>query len=221
MLAHVRRAILMAALMAVPLAAQMRGGLPLLTPTARPAFSPHPLGFPDGHRAAPSAVYLGTPLWSEWPSYSSAPSVVIIQPPATPAAKQTEDAKPITPVMIEWQGDRYVRHGADEAVKSNAARPEVFEPKVVPGPARADAGLARMEAPPTVFVFRDGHRAESSDYSIISGVIYARGDYWKTGAWSENIRISDLDVSATERANQERGVPFRLPGAPNEVITRP
>ena len=132
----------MAALMAVPLAAQMRGGLPLLTPTARPAFSPHPLLFPDVHRAAPSAVYLGTPLWSEWPSYSSAPSVIIIQPPAAPAAKQTEDAKPITPVMIELQGARYVRRGADEAVKSNSARPD-FESRVVHGPARTDAGPAR------------------------------------------------------------------------------
>jgi hypothetical protein len=213
----------MAALMAAPLAAQMRGGLPLLRPTARPAFSAHPSGFPDGHRALPSAVYLGTPLWGEWPSYSSAPSVVIIQPPATPAAKQTEDAKPITPVMIELQGDRYVRRGTDAVVKSSPPRPEIPQAKIAHGPAArtADAGLARAKAPPTVFVFRDGRRAESSDYSIISGVIYARGDYWKTGAWSENIRISDLDVSATERANQERGVPFRLPGAPNEVITRP
>jgi hypothetical protein len=70
-------------------------------------------------------------------------------------------------------------------------------------------------------IFRDGHHEESSDYSIISGVIYARGDYWTSGSWSKQIPLSQLDLPATLKANQERGVTFRLPGAPNEVVTRP
>ena len=55
----------------------------------------------------------------------------------------------------------------------------------------------------------------------ISGVIYARGDYWTNGSWSKQIPVSQLDLPATFKANQERGVTFRLPAAPNEVITRP
>ncbi len=72
-----------------------------------------------------------------------------------------------------------------------------------------------------IFVFRDRHREQSNDYSIISGVIYARGDYWTNGYWSKQIPLSQLDLPATFQANQERGIVFRLPSAPNEVVTRP
>ena len=60
-----------------------------------------------------------------------------------------------------------------------------------------------------------------SNYSIISGVIYARGDYWTTGQWSRRIKLSQLDLPATIKANQQQGIMFRVPAAPNEVITRP
>lgn len=76
------------------------------------------------------------------------------------------------------------------------------------------------EPPPATFVFRDGHREQSSDYSIISGVIYARGNYWTSGYWAKQIPVAQLDLPATFRANQEHGVIFRLPTAPNEVVTR-
>lgn len=223
MLQHVLKAILISAMVGAPLAAQMRGGLPTLAPTARPSFSSRGFRFPDGHRGVPAAVYLGTPFWGDdWASYTSSPSVIVIQPPAPPAVKQTEDAKPIMPVVIELEGDRYVRRTPDETAKSTSPRTEVGR-TVAPGSTvpSSEARFARAEAPPTVFVFRDGRRAESSDYSIISGVIYAKDNYWKTGAWSQNIKIGDLDLSATERANRDRGVSFRLPSAPNEVITRP
>jgi hypothetical protein len=224
MLQHILKAILMAAIMGAPLAAQMRGGLPTLAPTARPSFGSRAFRFPDGHRGVPAAVYLGTPFWGDdWTSYTSSPSVIVIQAPAPSAVKQNEDAKPIMPVMIELEGGRYVRRSADETAKSNSPRTEMAAQTGVHGSTgpSSEARFARGEAPPTVFVFRDGRRAESSDYSIISGVIYAKDDYWKTGTWCQNIKISDLDLSATERANRDRGVSFRLPGAPNEVITRP
>ncbi len=75
--------------------------------------------------------------------------------------------------------------------------------------------------PPATFVFRDGHREQSSDYFIASGVIHTRSDYWATGSWSKEIPLAHLDLPATFQANQEQGVPFRIPTAPNEVITRP
>jgi hypothetical protein len=74
---------------------------------------------------------------------------------------------------------------------------------------------------PTTFIFRDSHHEQSSDYSIISGIIYARLDYWTAGQWSKQIRLSDLDIPATIKANQDQDVAFRVPSAPNEIITRP
>jgi hypothetical protein len=74
---------------------------------------------------------------------------------------------------------------------------------------------------PTIFVFRDGHREESSDYSIVSGIIYAKSEYWTDGAWTKQIPLSDLNIPESRQVNQERGVKFVLPAAPNEVVTRP
>lgn len=192
------------------------GGLPILAPS-----SPHS-GFPGSghHRPFPTGFYLGTPLWADdyFPHNDQPPQVYVIQTPAASPEKPTlEEPKPIVPVMIELQGDKYVRRATAETSnpQANSANPASLTSHPI-APASASA-----EEPAAVFVFRDGHREESSDYSIISGVIYSRGDYWTTGAWSKKILLADLDVPATMQANRERGVHFRLPNAPNEVITRP
>ena len=55
----------------------------------------------------------------------------------------------------------------------------------------------------------------------MNGVIYAKADYWTSGSWTTQIQVADLDVPATLRLNQERGLKFVLPAGPNEVVTRP
>ena len=66
-----------------------------------------------------------------------------------------------------------------------------------------------------------GRREEVSEYSIISGTIYSKADYWTTGSWTKKIQIADLDVPATLKINQERGLKFVLPTSPNQVVIRP
>jgi len=72
-----------------------------------------------------------------------------------------------------------------------------------------------------VLVFRDGHKDEVSEYTIMSGTIYSKTDYWTTGSWTRKIQVADLDVPATLKLNRERGLKFALPGSPNEVVIRP
>jgi len=72
-----------------------------------------------------------------------------------------------------------------------------------------------------VLVFRDGRTEEVSDYTIMSGTIYSKADYWSSGSWTRKIQIADLDVPATLKQNQERGLSFVLPSGPNEVVMRP
>jgi len=190
-------------------------------------------GFRAGpHARFPQAIYLGSPFWEDdyFPQDAAAPSVIVIQQPAPPAspAKAVEEAKPAEPLLIEWDGERYVRRSGGSSVltaagtseqskakKSSTAQPTHFSEAATP------AALARAESAPATFVFRDGHQEQSSDYTIASGMIYARGDYWTSGTWTKKIPIAQLDIPATLRANADKGVPFRLPGAPNEVITRP
>jgi len=173
-------------------------------------------------------VYLGTPFWGDdfGSSYGEAPSVIVVQtPPAQQNFVERDEPKPAAPLLIELQGDRYVRRtdGAEGANPAASKRDSVAEATPATGTsARSGSSMQpHVELPPTLFVFRDGHREESSDYSIVTGVIYARGQYWTNGYWSKQISLSQLDLPATFKANQERGVPFRLPNAPNEVVTRP
>ena len=218
-------------LLAAPLLAQ--GHVPV-----RIALPPHPGSGEHGHLHR--SFFLGSPFFPDYSTYDSSAPVIIVQTPS-PApperiASPLEEHKPAAPLMIEWQGDRYVRRTSESAASARATQPDyVAEPngktnsksrpaesKVRPGEkTMPHEGTVTRNLPPATFVFRDGHREQSRDYFIASGVIHTRSDYWASGSWSKKIPLAELDLPATYQANQEQGVPFRLPTAPNEVITRP
>jgi hypothetical protein len=164
------------------------------------------------------AIFLGTPLlFSDYPSepvvlQAPPPQIVVVQQPAAP---QTSDAVKPGPLMIEWQGDRYVR------VTENENRSTPAQLDYVPTSSKRTVPASGRDLPPAVLVFRDGGREEVRDYAIIRGVMYAQADYWKDGYWTKQIQLSALDLPATLEANQQRGVKFVLPAGPNEVVTRP
>ena len=65
--------------------------------------------------------------------------------------------------------------------------------------------------PPTVLVFRDQHREETKNYAIVAQTL------WKFDAQrTEKISLANLDLPATEKANEQRGVTFRIPGSNSE-----
>jgi hypothetical protein len=174
------------------------------------------------HTHLPRSLYLGSPFWADYPTSDAPSPIIVVQTPqASPErVPQIEEPKPAPPLLIEWQGDRYVRRTSEPQSNARAIQSDYSEtsPSIA---SRAPESGAHRDLPPATFVFRDGHREQSSDYSIISGVIYTRADYWTSGSWSKQIPLAQLDLPATFRANQDQGVPFRLPNAPNEVITRP
>ncbi len=87
-----------------------------------------------------------------------------------------------------------------------------------PATQKAPTPSPARELPPAVLVYRDGHREEIPDYAIADGVIYVRGNDWQNGHWTKHIPLAALDPPATIQANQQRGVEFLLPTAPNVVI---
>jgi len=122
------------------------------------------------------------------------------------------------PLMIELQGDRYVR------VSSAAVDGEALPLKQASDSTLAKSVVAKSPAsdlPSAVLVFRDGHREEVHDYTIADGFLYAQGDYYTDGYWNKKIDLSTLDVAETIKTNALRNVKFALPSSPNEVITRP
>lgn len=176
--------------------------------------------------------------------YSAAAAPNFFLMPPMPSAAMIEDqSRPAAqPLMIELRGDRYVRVTPGEenteskttpaekgqmAVAANSEE-SLAAPKYGTVPSGKFAAssstlkpLASRELPPTILVFRDGHSESVRDYAIADGVIYARGNYYTDGYWNKKIEVSTLNVPQTVQSNQARGVTFLLPGAPNEVITRP
>jgi hypothetical protein len=60
--------------------------------------------------------------------------------------------------------------------------------------------------PATVLVFKDGHQVEVSNYAIVGNTIF---DF--TPGHSRRVALSELNVQATQKQNDDRGVDFRLP----------
>lgn len=60
--------------------------------------------------------------------------------------------------------------------------------------------------PQTVLVFKDGHQLEIENYAIVGDTLYNL-----TGDRRLKIPLSDLDLDATTKANDDRGIDFEVP----------
>jgi len=144
------------------------------------------------------------------PDYIS-PSVSQNEAPLSYEIQQLSPA-PVESLVLENQGGQWVRI-------SNYGQPPAHALS-----AQAGSGSVALQAtklPAALLVFRDGHNEEVEGYMIQGNVIFASANYWSAGSWTRKIPIAELDVSATLKLNEERGVKFRLPSEPNEVIIRP
>ena len=78
--------------------------------------------------------------------------------------------------------------------------------------ARSSSGVPRREqssaqvSEPTTLVFRDQHKEEVQNYAIVDHTLWVF-----TALRARKIPMSDLDVEATAKVNDERGVEFRVP----------
>jgi hypothetical protein len=62
---------------------------------------------------------------------------------------------------------------------------------------------------PTVLVFKDGHQLEIQNYAVASQTLYDL-----TAGHRRKIDLAELDLPATEKLNDDRGVVFELPVLP-------
>jgi len=167
-------------------------------------------GRSQSHSFGRSPILLGDPFYADYPvAPLTIPPQYVMVPPTTHADAPPEIKS--EPLMIELQGNRYVRlEGMQQSPRETNAPSSALTPHPV-----------RPELPPTVLIFRDGHREQVPEYAIVGNTIYASGDYWQSGHWTKNIEVSALNIPATIQANHEAGIRFMLPSAPNEVVTRP
>jgi hypothetical protein len=84
-------------------------------------------------------------------------------------------------------------------------RPESPPETAAAEPAQPPLSRAQEDEPRTVLVFKDGRQLEVSNYAIMGSNLYLfAGDHRK-------ISLTDLDLNATRKANDDRGIEFRVP----------
>jgi hypothetical protein len=70
----------------------------------------------------------------------------------------------------------------------------------------ASRARSKSDSQPTELVFRDKRTEEVQNYAIVGST------FWVLSAqWARKFPLSDLDIPATKKANDDRGVEFQLP----------
>jgi hypothetical protein len=94
-----------------------------------------------------------------------------------------------------YPGDRYVeRPRRDERAEA------------APEPAKVAPETPVADQPKTVLVFKDGHQSEVENYAIVGDTLYDLSEGRR-----HKIPLSDLDLTATARQNDDRGIDFKVP----------
>jgi hypothetical protein len=72
-------------------------------------------------------------------------------------------------------------------------------------PPRNDAAPV-ADQPETVLVFKDGHEQEVKNYAIVGATLYDLSD-----GRTRKVQLAELDLTATVKQNDDRGIAFQLP----------
>jgi len=105
------------------------------------------------------------------------------------------------------------RRGSGTAPRPpDSYRADAAAASVASDPPSDSASMGQPEADPvgdqpqTVLVFKDGHQLEVENYAIVGSTLYDLSDGHR-----RKIALSDLDLTATAKQNDDRGVDFKLP----------
>lgn len=85
-----------------------------------------------------------------------------------------------------------------------APDPEAYAPPAAPQPPATPPAEVKP-GEPTELVFRDGKHQEVTNYAIMGDSLYVFDQARK------KIALADLDIPATIKANDDRGIEFRMP----------
>ena len=153
----------------------------------------HPSGGFGGYYAVPYPVYLAEPIDS---------GVEEQAPPADEA-----DYAP-GPTIFDRRGSLEPSSAAEAAYAQRRRETRREEQEVDPE-AAAPQPEPPVERPQTILVFKDGHQLEVQNYAIVGNLLYDM-----TPGRPNKIAVADLDLAATTKVNDNRGIDFQLPVRP-------
>jgi hypothetical protein len=98
--------------------------------------------------------------------------------------------------------NRYGEHYFDSREKGQAG------PSAGDQQASANDNAGANAGPATVFVFKDGHKIETQNYAIQGQTLYDFSNDHLT-----KVKLAELDLDATKKANDELGITVRFPAS--------
>jgi hypothetical protein len=121
-------------------------------------------------------------------------------PPTPPPAAYYSDDRPGLAEEV------YRLRGEVAQLREEQARDQQERAAAAPVPRPPAARSAEAAPPSIVLVFRDGHRSEVRNYAIVGPTLWMFSE-----EQAKKVPLSSLDVEATTKANEQRGIEFRLP----------
>lgn len=85
-------------------------------------------------------------------------------------------------------------------------RRDSMQPEPPSGPGSQSDDTPAPDQPQTVLVFKDGHQVEVANYAIVGSTLYDLTD-----GRHHKIGLAELDLTATAKQNDDRGIDFQLP----------
>ena len=98
----------------------------------------------------------------------------------------------------------------DEIDRMNDEKARQRQQEASPSKPQAKAAIHTK----TILVFQDRHTEEVQNYAIVGQLLWVFDE-----SQSKKIRVTDLDVPATTKANEDRGVDFQLPVRTSGQVT--
>lgn len=185
------------------------------------SFGPSPNSTnPNRRDFFPAGFFFDPYFYEPAPVQTAAPTVVVVPLQLAPKEEMREEPKSAAPLLIERDGDRFLRFSGEDVSDGSSANRKYERRTVTVNSDHQEPASCPAQLPPAVLVFRDGHREQTSDYAIMRGEIYIYHDL-EAGSWYTKFSLADLDLIATAEENRERGSKFQLPRGPNEIVIRP
>jgi len=166
-------------------------------PNSRPVFGNNPFQSNGRHHHHQN----GFVPWGWGVGYYAVPYGYYDQGDDT-ADAQADDQYNGGPTIFDRRGSGRVPRPPDTVATPTESASAAPEPAAASPPETTVA----PEQPQTVLVFKDGHQIEVENYAIVGSTLYELSDGGR-----HKIPLSDLDLDATTKQNDQRGIDFRVP----------
>jgi hypothetical protein len=129
---------------------------------------------------------------------------------------QEQDQYEGGPTIFDRRGSgaTYPNDYARQDAKVSVPKPPAPAPDPAP---QASIAVATVQPPApvasqpnTILIFKDGHKQEVSNYAIVGANLFDL-----TPGRRQRIALGDLDLPATQKANDDLGIDFKLPALPS------